>query len=206
MIKITEFFKRRQGMSRVAFIEHWQTAHTHVVMGIENLRFYVQNPVLQTDSLPATWFDGMVEVWFDDVEALRTNARSDYWPEVIADEKRFIDRDSLRVVMSESDGHHLAESGYKLIALLEKPADCDVKEFQTLVQKCLSTQPNASGCDFPMSYWYEREANLLADALVSMRVKTYAELTAAIESKAFDFLRDEFIVSAQFSVEERLIK
>ena len=79
MIKILEFFRRRADLAHAAFIHHWQSTHTDVVLGLPGLQRYVQNPVLpDLNSNPI--FDGVVEVWFPSLDVMRANGRSDYWP------------------------------------------------------------------------------------------------------------------------------
>ena len=62
MIKVLEFFRRRIDLDHAAFIHHWQSTHTNVVLGLPGIQRYVQNPVVPALN-PDPIFDGIVEKW-----------------------------------------------------------------------------------------------------------------------------------------------
>ena len=111
-IKFTEFFHRRPGMTSAAFLEHWQKEHTGVVSAIEGLRRYIQNPAAGLiDGVPNP-YEGMVEVWFDDFQAIDRLRKSDYWDTIVEDELRFVDRPSLQLFLSEESIPEPPEAGF----------------------------------------------------------------------------------------------
>ena len=69
MIKQVSFFRRRKDLSPEDFREHWRTKHADVVRRLNGLVRYVQNHGLNSSS----GFDGIAEVWFEDMESMRAN-------------------------------------------------------------------------------------------------------------------------------------
>lgn len=89
MVKIVALVRRPPDVSRADFVRYWQEHHGDVVSKLPGLRGYVQNPAL--DLPDRDWpFDGMAELWFDDVDAVREAFRSDEADAVREDEKRFV--------------------------------------------------------------------------------------------------------------------
>lgn len=65
MVKRVSLARRRHGMSRQAFADHWLGPHVEIVKTIPGLRGYVIN--LVHDPEAAGW-DGIAETWFDSQE------------------------------------------------------------------------------------------------------------------------------------------
>lgn len=68
MIKRVSLVRRKPGMSREAFLAHWMGPHAEIVRrlpGLRGLRFGV---VERWSPEEAAW-DGVGELWFDDVAA-----------------------------------------------------------------------------------------------------------------------------------------
>ena len=102
MLKAVEFFRKRPGMPDDEFYDYWLTNHSKVVMGLQGLVRYTQNhPLPETRVGVTPAYDGVVEVWFENAEALKRNTESSYWPEVVADEMKFIDRPSLALLPTQ---------------------------------------------------------------------------------------------------------
>ena len=68
MIKQVSFFKRRDDLSPEEFRDHWLNVHTDVVRQLNGIVRYVQNHALE----PRSGFDGIAEVWFEDIESMRS--------------------------------------------------------------------------------------------------------------------------------------
>ena len=103
MIKSIVFFKRKQGMSVEEFQRYWLEEHPKVVTKLPGHRRYVQSHVTQSayrDGREPV-YDGVAEVWWDDWEVLRAAGRSDAWQAVAADEAKFIDPESRRLLVTE---------------------------------------------------------------------------------------------------------
>jgi uncharacterized protein (TIGR02118 family) len=134
MLKAVEFFRKRAGMPDDEFYDYWLNRHAGVVMGLQGLVRYVQNhPLPETRQNGQPAFDGVVEVWFEDADGLKANVASAYWPEVVADEARFIDRDSLKFLLV--DEHAVVEGdwprpGVKSIKTTTRRAGMEVDAFQ----------------------------------------------------------------------------
>jgi uncharacterized protein (TIGR02118 family) len=86
--KIVALVRRKDGMSYQEFVSYWQDHHAHVVSRLPGLRRYVQNPAQDGRAWP---YDGMAELWFDDVDAIRDAFRSPQSDDVRADEPNFVD-------------------------------------------------------------------------------------------------------------------
>ncbi|WP_436344811.1 EthD domain-containing protein [Natronorubrum sp. FCH18a] len=67
MYKHVALLVRQDGMSHEEFVEHWQTEHTPIAREIEGVVRYQQ--VLPTEPDHAE-FDGIAELYFEDLEAL----------------------------------------------------------------------------------------------------------------------------------------
>ena len=207
MIKVVEFFRRRSDLAPEAFLAHWRDRHTDVVLGIDGLRRYVQNPVIPLAGLEPPGFDGAVEVWFDSLDVMRANGRSDYWPVVVEDEKRFIDRDSRQFILSESIDPPPIVPGPKLMLLLRKPPPEPVGEFRQRFSEQLAAlasipQVRSLDCDLPIPSSYDKPRNMVADAVVSVRFAVWEEAEAAVAEPA---LR-ELPHSSCLAVAERVIR
>ena len=90
MIKIVALVRRKPEMAHDEFIRYWQDHHSKVVARLPGLRAYVQNPAFEGDK--RDWpYDGMVEIWFDDVAAVKAAFESPESDAVRADELNFVD-------------------------------------------------------------------------------------------------------------------
>ncbi len=95
MIKLVYCFRRRPDLSVEEFSEYWQTVHGPVGARIPGVRGLVQSVAIRDPrdaALPD--FDGMAELWFEDMEALLEARRSPEWRASSADEANFIDSES----------------------------------------------------------------------------------------------------------------
>jgi len=183
-IKFTEFFHRRPGMTSAAFLEHWQKEHTGVVSAIEGLRRYIQNPAAGLiDGVPNP-YDGMVEVWFDDLEAIDRLRKSDYWDTIVEDELRFVDRPSLQLFLSEESIPEPPEAGFKHVYLLHRLPGQSREECEerAVVDVSLAEVPGLRGLQrmFPT----EPDTNVpCVDAVEIWRFESLAALDVGMQSE-----------------------
>jgi len=92
VIKLVYCITRRPGMSVEEFSRYWHDVHGPIGRRIPGLRRLVQShAVPHPDGLPPPAFDGMAELWFDDLEALRAARQSAEWRASSQDESNFID-------------------------------------------------------------------------------------------------------------------
>ena len=97
MLKQITYFKKRADLSPTDFETHWRTRHADIVCELPGLRRYVQNRVTAAEAA----FDGIAEVWFDDIDAMRANAGHPALDRIRADEANFIDLDTMGSIIAE---------------------------------------------------------------------------------------------------------
>ncbi len=102
MVKLVYCICRKAGLSREEFIRYWTEVHAPIGARIPGLRKLVQSYALAPpgDSRPAD-FDGMAELWFDDVGAILEARRSSEWAASTADEVNFVDSSRTAYFLSE---------------------------------------------------------------------------------------------------------
>ena len=92
MIKLVYCITRKPGMSSAKFLDYWLRTHAPIGERIPGVRRFVQSRTIRVPGdAAAPDFDGMVELWFEDVAALLEARRSEAWKESTADEANFID-------------------------------------------------------------------------------------------------------------------
>ncbi len=98
MIKFTAMLRRNPDLTHQQFVDHHRTRHAALFMSLpasqQHVRRYVQSHSLGLDvpGMPDSRYDGMTEIWFDDVEgfaAVFTSAP--YLATVRPDEESFLD-------------------------------------------------------------------------------------------------------------------
>ncbi len=116
MVKLVFCLTRRDGMEEAEFHRYWRDEHAPLVqrhaatLGIARyVQLHTGNPGLN-DALAATRqappsYDGVAELWFDDLETLATRAAT---PEgavaaeiLLTDERRFIDHTRSPIFVGE---------------------------------------------------------------------------------------------------------
>jgi uncharacterized protein (TIGR02118 family) len=71
------------------FVEHWQQRHAPFVVRLPGLRRYIQSPALPHPRRSWPW-DGMAQLWFDDVYAIKLAFESPAADRMREDEANFI--------------------------------------------------------------------------------------------------------------------
>jgi uncharacterized protein (TIGR02118 family) len=102
MIKLVYCFRRRADMSAEDFDRYWAEVHGPIGARIPGLRRLVQSRALGVpgDARPPD-FDGIAELWFDDVGALLRARTSSEWRAAGLDESHFIDPTSTAYLVTE---------------------------------------------------------------------------------------------------------
>jgi uncharacterized protein (TIGR02118 family) len=91
MVKLVYCICRKRGLTREAFIRYWAEVHAPIGARIPGLRRLVQSHAIPApDGRPGD-FDGMAELWFEDLAALSRARQSPEWRASSADEEHFID-------------------------------------------------------------------------------------------------------------------
>ena len=92
MIKLVYCFAKKADLSFDEFSRYWRDVHGPIGARIPGVRRLVQSVAIH-DSREARepTFDGMAELWFDDVEAVLRARESAEWHASTEDERHFID-------------------------------------------------------------------------------------------------------------------
>ncbi|MEQ9639140.1 MAG: EthD domain-containing protein [Alphaproteobacteria bacterium] len=93
MIKVVVAINRKPGMDVEAFQDHWLNQHPEPILKLAGLRRYVQSHVRPSGYRGGRELvhDGIAELWFDDMAALKATNGTPEMAAVAADEDRFID-------------------------------------------------------------------------------------------------------------------
>lgn len=92
MIKWVGVVKRRPDITHAEFLRHWRDVHGPLAAAMPGLRRYVQNPPLEVPGREPR-YDGVAELWFDDLASLRASFQSPQGQKVGADQAEFIDQE-----------------------------------------------------------------------------------------------------------------
>lgn len=110
MIKVTILLRRKPTLTLGQFIEHHKTRHAELFMSLpvvkETVRRYVQEHSLgiELPGLPPAKYDGITELWFDDVESFgRCFSDDEYMQLVRPDELSFLDLTNCDLVITTSN-------------------------------------------------------------------------------------------------------
>ncbi|WP_116202535.1 EthD domain-containing protein [Amycolatopsis circi] len=89
MLKIIATFKFRPDLSREEAQAYWNDTHNDVVRRcLPECRKYVQNVSVPVRS--RSWpYDGISELWFDDMESIKRSFSGPLNDELVADEEKF---------------------------------------------------------------------------------------------------------------------
>jgi uncharacterized protein (TIGR02118 family) len=99
MIKLSILMVRRSDFTYDKFIQYWREVHAPLFAAQLESKKYVRRYIQDHrtgDALPGTTasnFDGIAEIWFDDISGAKAFFESDgYQKNVIPDEEAFMDR------------------------------------------------------------------------------------------------------------------
>ena len=134
MVKLVVYFKRRAGMEVEAFQEYWRTRHAEMACGLPGVRRYVQSHTLLAGYRKGEPVcDGVAEIWFDDVDAIRALQGTDALRAAREDVAKFIDRSTMKTLVTDE---HLTKDGelpgecVKNIEFVHRRPGLAVEEFQ----------------------------------------------------------------------------
>lgn len=106
MIKVVTLLTKKPGVSREAFIEHYETHHRKIGekflsgFAAKYQRRYLQSAGFREEQGDAPPFDMLMEIWYPDQEALNgalaVLSTEEAQAEITADEERLFDRDLIR--------------------------------------------------------------------------------------------------------------
>lgn len=98
MIKFSIFLRRREGTTHEDFVHYHKTNHAPLFTALPEVKQYVRKytqchglPV-SLPGLPDAYYDGITELWFDDVESIgKVFSSKDYMQKIRPDEEKFLD-------------------------------------------------------------------------------------------------------------------
>jgi uncharacterized protein (TIGR02118 family) len=89
MIKTVTLLKRRSEITPEEFHRHWRNVHAPLVLKLPGVSRYVQcRPVHIPGKEPR--YDGIAEVWYEDLESLRATMDSRACRDLLSDEVNFM--------------------------------------------------------------------------------------------------------------------
>lgn len=101
MVKVMYCIARKPELSEMEFSRYWREVHGPIGARIPGLRALVQNHALRIEGDPRSPdFDGVAELWFDDLDALAAARRSPEWKASSGDENHFIDPDRVAYLVA----------------------------------------------------------------------------------------------------------
>ena len=102
MIKVVYCITKKQGMSDHDFFRYWKDVHGPLGARIPGLRKLVQSHRISVggDARRAD-FDGVAELWFNDIASLLQARQSPEWKAATEDEVNFIDQRRVAYFVSE---------------------------------------------------------------------------------------------------------
>ena len=102
MIKLVYCITKKVGLADEEFFGYWKDIHGPIGARIPRLRKLVQSHrLIVPGDKPRPDYDGMAELWFDDVEALLAARKSPEWQAAAEDEANFIDHKKVAYFVSE---------------------------------------------------------------------------------------------------------
>ncbi len=103
MPKMVAFLKKRPQLSVEQFQAHWNAPHGKLGSAVPGARRYVQSHPLASsyrNERTPLW-DGVAEVWFENDEAMRSNASTPQYQAVLADEPNFLAENAKFIITTE---------------------------------------------------------------------------------------------------------
>ena len=102
MVKLVYCITKRADLTDEEFFRYWENIHGPIGARIPRLRRLVQSHRM---TIPGDQhrsdYDGMAELWFDDVEALLAARQSPEWKASSDDEASFIDQHKVAYFVTE---------------------------------------------------------------------------------------------------------
>jgi uncharacterized protein (TIGR02118 family) len=134
MVKAIYFLKRKPAMDLDAFAGYWRTRHADAVRKVPGLRRYVQCHTIRSGYRKGEpIYDGVAELWYDDVDAMRRVAQAPESRAALADDAAFLDMSKMDFILTEErvqkDGP-TAPSMMHLVEFVRRRSGMEVEAFQ----------------------------------------------------------------------------
>ncbi len=102
MVKVVYCITKKAALTDEEFFRYWKNIHGPIGARIPGLRRLVQSHgVVVRGDKRSPDYDGVAELWFDDVEALLAARQSPEWKASSEDEANFIDHSKVAYFVSE---------------------------------------------------------------------------------------------------------
>lgn len=102
MIKLVYCISKKPDLSDNEFFLYWKDKHANIGSRIPGLQKFVQSHRINVPGdKHAPDYDGMAELWFDNIDALLAARQSREWRESTEDEANFIDASKVAYFVSE---------------------------------------------------------------------------------------------------------
>lgn len=108
MVKLVVFLKRREGMTREEFYDHWENRHAPLIASVPELARHIVRYEQLRRTTSADWmgseeFDGITLQWMESAASFEAFLAEPKYAELIApDEKRFLDTKALVWMITEA--------------------------------------------------------------------------------------------------------
>lgn len=136
MIKTMALLSRKPGVSPEQFDAHWHRPHGDPLsLAIDTLRHYVQSTSKGVEPVsPAPRYDGIAEVWLDDIETAAGLTEHPNFAAAAADQVNFMQPDAVQYLMTEEqavtgDTGPGDPAGVKLMHLVRRDPSCSPADF-----------------------------------------------------------------------------
>jgi uncharacterized protein (TIGR02118 family) len=119
VLKRMTLLVRRDDLDRAAFSAYWRTHHAAIARAMPGVRQYVQNHVVASRGAAHPCplaCDGIVELWFDDLEAMARAFASEAGRALPADERRFLSGITI-LTIEEGVARHDARSASRVFVV-----------------------------------------------------------------------------------------
>lgn len=102
MIKLVYCITKKPGLTHEEFFRYWKEIHGPIGARIPGLRKLVQSHATAvTNQIRSADYDGMAELWFDDMQALLGARDTPEWKASTEDEQHFIDHSKTAFFVTE---------------------------------------------------------------------------------------------------------
>ena len=176
MYRHAAFLVRQAGMTHEAFVEHWQHEHTPIAREIEGVVRYLTTTPLD---LEGATFDGVADLYFDDLDALHNalggEGSRDYDP----------DKETAAKAREDVDNFLAVTERPRLIG--EEHAHVDGPDTRYRRSILLTRRPETSHDEF-RDYWLDEHVPLVRELPGLARYT--ATLPTAPEHAEFDGIAD----------------
>jgi uncharacterized protein (TIGR02118 family) len=163
MVKAIHYCKRKPGLAFEEFGSYWRTAHAPIVSQVPGVRRYVQSlPIGSVYQGFEPVYDGVTEVWFDDLQAMRHGLDSRQGRAAHADDANFMDEAGAGLLITHE---YVAKDG---------PVDPAMEKWIVFLKRKPGLEPAAF-----QSYWREQHGPLAATLPATRRyVQSHLQLSA----------------------------